>query len=175
METVDYKGYTIQIEQESYPSNPRTNHDNLATMACRHSRYDLGDTEEIPSNLERDTIWLPLYLYDHSGITMNTTGFSCPWDSSQVGYIYVTKTRVRKEYKWRKLTAERIAKIKEYLVGEVETYDHYITGNVYGYKIVDSNGFEWDSCWGFYGYNHEESGLLEYAKNHIDYLAKELK
>ena len=27
---------------------------------------------------------LPLYLYDHSGITMNTCGFSCPWDSGQV-------------------------------------------------------------------------------------------
>ena len=30
-------------------------------------------------------VFLPLYLFDHSGITMNTSGFSCPWDSGQVG------------------------------------------------------------------------------------------
>ena len=37
---------------------------------------------------------LPLYLYDHSGITMNTTGFNDRWDSGQVGFIYTTKDRV---------------------------------------------------------------------------------
>ena len=34
---------------------------------------------------------LPLYLYDHSGITMSTGPFSCPWDSGQVGWIYASK------------------------------------------------------------------------------------
>ena len=37
---------------------------------------------------------LPLYLYDHSGITMNTCGFSCPWDSGQVGWIYADKAMI---------------------------------------------------------------------------------
>ena len=40
---------------------------------------------------------LPLYLYDHSGITMNTCGFSCPWDSGQVGWIYADKAMIDKE------------------------------------------------------------------------------
>ena len=35
-------------------------------------------------------VFLPLYLFDHSGITMNTSGFSCPWDSGQVGWIFCT-------------------------------------------------------------------------------------
>jgi len=34
---------------------------------------------------------LPLYLYDHGGITMSTGAFSCPWDSGQVGWIYAPK------------------------------------------------------------------------------------
>ncbi len=34
---------------------------------------------------------LPLYLYDHGGITMRTNPFSCPWDSGQVGWIYAPK------------------------------------------------------------------------------------
>jgi hypothetical protein len=31
---------------------------------------------------------LPLYLYDHGGITISCSPFSCPWDSGQVGWIY---------------------------------------------------------------------------------------
>ena len=49
---------------------------------------------------------LPLYLYDHSGITMNTTGFSCPWDSGQVGWIYADADCIKKEY--GKVTPETI-------------------------------------------------------------------
>lgn len=79
---------------------------------------------------------LPLYLYDHSGITMNTTGFSCGWDSGQVGYIYVTK------YTWVKETKQEFSQeaARKALEAEVETYDHYLTGEVYGkilYRIYD--------------------------------------
>lgn len=66
---------------------------------------------------------LPLYLYDHSGITMNTTGFSCPWDSGQVGWIYVDADGIKKEY--GKVTPETINKTRTVMNGEVETYDYY--------------------------------------------------
>jgi hypothetical protein len=34
-----------------------------------------------------------LYLYDHSGITISTSPFSCGWDSGQVGFIYLTRQK----------------------------------------------------------------------------------
>ncbi len=40
---------------------------------------------------------LPLYLYDHSGITMSTGAFSCRWDSGQVGWIYAEKKKFIEE------------------------------------------------------------------------------
>jgi hypothetical protein len=50
---------------------------------------------------------------------------------------------------------------------ELETYDDYLNGNVYGYTI---DGDDWeDSLWGFYGYDHEKSGLLYEAQGSIDY------
>ena len=52
---------------------------------------------------------------------------------------------------------------------EVKTYDQHLRGEVFGYQVESPSGKEMDSCWGFYGYNHEESGLLEYAQNAIDY------
>ena len=40
---------------------------------------------------------LPLYLYDHGGITMSTGAFSCSWDSGQVGWIYAEKKKFIEE------------------------------------------------------------------------------
>ena len=197
VETIKYRGYTIRIETDDMPQDPRR-WDNLGTMVCWYRRYDLGDKHDFK---EPDALWvelcgneslqekfyyhdwlskqqkeravklalqnnviLPLYLYDHSGITMKTYPFSCPWDSGQAGYIYVSHEQIRKEYGWKRLTKARIKKIEQYLRREVETYDNCLTGAVYGYEIKESG----DSCWGFYGYDHRASGLLQYAENSID-------
>lgn len=174
-ESIEYKGYTINIHIDECEESPRTSCDNLGRMICFHTRYALGDNHEM--NVEgakgmensNDIIALPLYLYDHSGLTMNTTGFSCPWDSGKVGFIYVTKEDVRKEYGWKVISQKRREQIEKYLRGEVETYDNFLTGSVYCYTITDPDGIELvDSCGGFYGYEHEKSGLMEYAKNAID-------
>jgi hypothetical protein len=108
-------------------------------------------------------IELPLYLYDHSGITISTGAFGCQWDSGQVGFIYISRAKAAEE--WPEDTEERaIACMKS----EVETYDDYITGNVHGYTVErgtrtnitfedgrdPETSIEWeheDSCWGFYG------------------------
>ena len=45
-------------------------------------------------------------------------------------------------------TAEQAYKAME---SEVEEYDHYLTGQCYGYVVEDADGEEIDSCWGFLG------------------------
>lgn len=151
--------YTVKVVQDDDPMNPRKEWDNLATMICFHRRYNLGDDHnfDIDSLKEflkrKDVYWLPLYLYDHSGITMSTGSFSCPWDSGQVGYIYLEKERFLKEtgYGFTKMTKKAKEKLYELLRGEVETYDQYLTGQVYGFRVEDESGSIVDSCWGFYG------------------------
>lgn len=80
---------------------------------------------------------------------MRTGAFSCPWDSGQVGWIYVSKDRAKKEYNWKTLNKKRIQKVKDCLRGEVETYDKYLTNSFVGYVIEDSEENEVESCWGF--------------------------
>ena len=41
--------------------------------------YEREVDERLMKVISQKFLMLPLYLYDHSGITMNTTGFSCPW------------------------------------------------------------------------------------------------
>lgn len=54
------------------------------------------------------------------------------------------------------------------LENSAELYGQWTWGDVYDYSISNVNGGYLDSCGGFYGSDHEKSGLLEYVKNAID-------
>ena len=150
---------TLTIEQDQDSENPRTAYDNLGTMVCFHGRYNLGDKHDFDSPADFEArrkqsdvvLCLPLYLYDHSGITIATKPFSCPWDSGQVGYIYITREQVCKEYGCKRIGKKVLEKVAKVLQSEVETYDLYLRGEVYGYVIKDEQDGVIDSCWGFYG------------------------
>lgn len=117
---------------------------------------------------------LPLYLYDHSRISMSTGRsypFNCRWDSMQVGWIYVSYEKLRKEYGWKRITPARREKAYKYLEGEVETYDSYLTGDVYGF-VVEKDGDYIDSCWGYFGWSEREYPLEE-ARAVVDAVIKQ--
>jgi hypothetical protein len=111
---------------------------------------------------DKEWIILPLYLYDHSGITMNTTGFSCRWDSGQVGYIYVSKKRAMTELGLKTFGKRGYEKTVKALRQEVETYDQYLTGDVHGFHLETKDGDVIDSCWGFYGSDFLTNGMLDH-------------
>lgn len=190
-----YKGFTIEIIPDEDAENPRTAWDNLGTMQCFHRRYTLGDKnlirhedyagwDEMEDAIRKDLgaeIILPLYMYDHGGITISTSPFSCPWDSGRIGFIYVTREKLLKEYGNVRLTKDIIAKATKVLEGEVEVYDQFVQGDVYGYTIKDSEGEDGDSCWGYYGIEAAEEAAKEaiayeiaskFKKNMVADLAK---
>lgn len=189
----------VKIEQDEDAPNPRTEQDNVGIMVCFHNSYDLGDKDhgvshkdfsgwdEMEAHLFKEknaAVVLPLYLYDHSGITIATTPFSCRWDSGQVGFIYCTKEKAVEEWGKKLCTKQVKDKARKYLEGEVKEYDQYLTGDVYGHIVqayeldnedetLDSlEESEWvdnsttigeeDSCWGFFG-----SDWAEYEANHV--------
>ena len=174
-----YRWLTIKIYQDDDPCEGPREWDNFGKIICFHPRYDLGDKhdmskEELLETVQReDVIALPLYLYDHSGITMNTSGFSCPWDSGKVGYIYITYEKIKKEYNKKRVTKSLVNKVIKYLRQEVKTYDDHLTGNVYGFVIENKEGDHVDSCWGYYG-NYEEHCLKE-AKSIVDHITEKGK
>ena len=91
----------------------------------------------ILGELSEDYVFLPLYLLDHSGLSMSTTPFGDYWDSGQVGWIYASKATVIEEYgEW---SEENIEKVKEFMKGEVSTYDDYLRGENYIYDIIDDS------------------------------------
>lgn len=226
------KSIRMRIEREEYPESPRE-WDNLGTMYCWHSRYNLGDEQptQCPDlvlldmlrdcilsdedcldiiwdiirwhkdhaedffhvmdhgPIEQDSIIdalegacvpkaagtildkyyviMPLYLYDHSGITISTSPFSCPWDSGQVGFIAAKLSGMDRE------------KIISILQSEVSTYDMYLRGEVYGFVIEELNadtGYweETGSCGGFYGCDVDTNGMLDHIPCELHNTAREL-
>lgn len=166
----------IRILRDHDAVDPRRDFDNLGVMYCEHRRYRLGDKgaadpRDDDGHIRADiAAWLPLYLYDHGGITMRTGPFNCPWDSGQVGIIYLTREQVKREYSWTRITSKRRATLESYLRAEVETYDQYLTGQVYGFVVENWDGDDIDSCWGFYGSDPKTNGMID----HWDTATREL-
>lgn len=169
VEKEQYKGYTICIISDDDPMNPRTEFDNLGTIVTWHRRYNLGDNqpdiepkEWLTENVNEIKCILPVYMYEHSGITISVSSFNDSWDSGQLGFIYVTKEKLKQQG----LQDKTIDEIKAYLTGEIKMYDQYLTGNVYGYEIYYNDNCI-DSCWGYFGNDHE-SHILPDARKVID-------
>lgn len=166
------KAYLFADEQ---PETPRS-WDNEGVMVCFHKRYSLGDEghglksdqfenwDELKAFLRKEkgakTV-LPLYLYDHSGLRMKVGSFAgllsqghAEFDSGMVGFIYSTK---------------RGKAVEARLRGEVETYDQYLAGDVWGYQIVKEKKCDAgelheefvDACSGYYGQVEAEKAARE--------------
>jgi hypothetical protein len=178
-------GRSLEIHSDDSPESPRE-WDNNGIMVCFHSRYNLGDKHDhkTPQDFldwkkeQGDNViaCLPLYLYDHSGLTMSTGPFSCPWDSGQVGWIVATRESL--ESGGHNVDELDVEKVKEWLRGEVETFDQYLRGDIYGFILrkphtdcdcpnCDGTGEEEDSCWGFYGDDVTENGMIDHFEEGI--------
>lgn len=174
IEIIEHKGHTIRIVEDIDPQSSR-DFCNLGTMVCFHKKYHLGDgghgltpsdfegwadLEDYLRRREDAAVVLPLYLYEHGGITMRTTPFGCRFDSGQVGFIYVAKSTLLVEH--GSVDEERARAVLE---AEVEAYDDYLTGSVYGFQIEGPDCD--DSCYGFFGRSGLKSAI-EDAKGAID-------
>ena len=166
------------LTPDNDPIDPDPREDeNLGNMVCFHKRYTLGDKTDLNSDMfggwqeladylikeKKAIIILPLYLYDHSGISMKVGSFQgllpqghTEFDSGQVGFIYVTKEDLK-----RIGIPKSRAEIS--LRAEVENYNDYLTGDCY--SIVketynkDKEQIDYDVCGGYFGYEYAEKAL----------------
>ncbi len=158
----DYDRPSLAIRRHTDPEDPRKDFDHLGTMVCWHRRYKLGDLQPIeppedwfkenyPPEELKGSVLLPLYLYDHSGITMSAEPFSCQWDSGQVGWIFAKAEAIKEAY--GDCSDASLSSARECLLAEVKQYDQYLRGAVWGWEYGD------DSCWDYFGDTLEETGL----------------
>jgi hypothetical protein len=155
--------------------------------------------EEIMKIVNWRYLLLPLGLIDHSGISMyiGSGAHACDpggWDSGQVGWIYCTKKKAREEWGRRK---DYLARARKCMESEVEEYDKYLQGDVWGFVIeafklrhdqddktivLDeredyrrATPVEEDSCWGHIGWEYAVEATTEAAASVVGALGKRKK
>jgi len=184
IDTIEYKGHSIVIENDEDPQNPRTEWDNFTEIHCCSSRYYLGEhnhkdwdeyREAVAEAEKRGDMVFDVYAYIHSGTVLSLGSFHGrvpayhdTFDSGKSGCIIVRKKDIMEN--WGKKNWTKALRKKAYEVAEqdIATFNEYLSGDVCGY-VIDEDG---DSCWGYYG---GKEYAIEDAKSVVDYMVKEAK
>lgn len=186
---IQVKGKVVKIVQDNCIDSPRE-WDNLARMIFTGGHSHLGDKHGVDFNQFFESrqdfidkgeqivrkhfgdvvICYPVHLYEHSGTSISidyTYPYNCRWDSGTIGFAIVTKEDIRKNFGIKRVTKEYIDKADRILKGEVEVLNQYVMGEVYGFIVEDEEGNHIDSCYGFYGSDFEENGMMDYLDEEL--------
>ncbi len=136
-------GNELRIAYDEAGWNPREE-ENIGTVYIVHGRYCFGDEnfgnkedyEEAYENIPADAIILPIYAYEHGGVTIRTSPYECRWDSGYVGCIWASKKETIEVF-YGKETPDIEERIKRELKGEIEELDLYLRGESYCYELVE--------------------------------------
>jgi len=119
--------------------------------------------------------WTPLWLLDHSGLSISCgsrNSFADPWDSGQLGYMVVLKDKIAAELRlgpdsgdeWRQ-------RASDLMKDDVEVYNQYLHGDTFFFRVYeftdDDDWDEIDGCGGYYGDDLMRNGMLESVGYHF--------
>lgn len=190
-ETQEYKGYKIVIEYDSMPENPMKNWDMLGREAVLNGHnpirgapdlyvsddelyyedddgfHDEPTLSEYLQTQADAVVVVPYKLYDYrsKGTSLEEV------DDSQVtpdGAFYLTEEDLKREFG---NAADAKERAYECILANMKIQNMYYNGDVFGYAVMKGDDVL-DSVWGFYGRDFEENGLLEYARDFIDFREK---
>ncbi len=212
VERIKHEGLVAIIEYSEDTYDPRKDCEQLAVFYCWHRRYKLGDQqpeergrdwllwlaqsfvknlnpdhindENLNKLLEKHCVMMPLYLYDHSGITMSCGPFGCSWDSGQVGWAVISRKAAFDNWSataWDQMVPSAIwdekekkaikgeLSVRDYskrlIEAEVKEYAQFLEGEVYDYRIEDAEGCELgEGERGLFGFDYAREEALAAVK-----------
>ena len=185
---VEKKQYKLKIIRDDDAESPRE-WDNLWTFVCWHRRDSYGDKHDfrepsdfwqwIEDNGGTDAFFImPIFMYDHSGVCLSTSNATYPFndrfDSGQLGWAYVSKKAIKDEWKVKQISPKLKATVFKNLEGEIESYNQYLAGDIYGFNLIEITHCEHcgctkeetlDSCWGFFGSDPKKNGMWDHLSD----------
>lgn len=99
----------------------------------------------------------PIVKYEHSSVTYSL-GSRHGFDYSNNGF-YIITDKTQKELGVKSKDFEKVIK------QELDVYNQWVNGEVYGYTLYDDQGNIVDSCGGFYDLDDIKENLPEEYKN----------
>ena len=159
LETYEHEGVTVRIYPDTDATSPRE-WDNATIMVTQADRYLSPDEPQFDNEREAfqrgDYELLERYLRTACGVV----AFG-QWQSQRDcwGYAYVTKERADEL---------GVTNPDEALKAETQEYADWAQGICYGF-IVDEEGPDEDSCWGYIG---DDGYVKEAANEAAEYAAQ---
>ena len=160
--------YKLVIAHDEFAESPREycNQFKLAFVG-KFSAYNDEVKEDELDDLMRDIksgelLAFPVYCYEHGGVAFNLSGFHCPWDSGQIGFMYASKLGIYNDYDVKRISPKLKEKLRKNAEAELQELEDYVMGNTFLYELYKDEE-ELDSCAGFLGYDHEKNGLFEHV------------
>ena len=165
-------GLSISIHQDEVYESPEAWVDDGLFLVGYHKDFyvdnsvitkeeliDYANGEEITQTEKYHIFWLEAYIHSSVRLALRKEGPfpDRKWDVSQVGAVLVSKEECPEE-----------ADARNGALGLIDTWNNYLSGEVYGYTIENGAGDELESCWGFYG--DYEAEALEEARGLVDYM-----
>lgn len=149
---------TLEIVQDDCTYSPRENAN--AGILCISNKNVTNETDDFKVEDHKDwdgverwlqtkkgaIAMLPVFVYDHGGITISTTPSWDCWDERHVGYYYTTKQNFQ-DCVGGELDANNI---KQVLESEIKELNQYFRGDVYAFKITNKLGNVIDFCGSYY-------------------------
>jgi len=173
----EHCGLTVRIIQDEDPSDPEEG--DTPVYLCHFHRAFQYCGDELPfdsfegcmafltdpAHADEREEWAIFLLdsYIHSGVHLTLAGSleaarlpDRQWDVSQCGAVFV-----KKDDEWGIPEGATEPDYKGIAESHVNTWNQYLSGDVWGYIVQDSSEAELDSCWGFYGADY----CIEEAKS----------
>lgn len=159
--------YWEGTDTDIFEPNWYIKYENVSESEFNGWAFDLLTIHDCMQLLEPYAVWLPVWAYIHSGITVSTGERGYPycdeWDSGQAGWILMTKNAAIatfRDYDWKQKAIDQMK-------NEVAEYDQYLQGEIYGFTLYkwDDTTQQWEDCdcsdWGFVGADPIKSGMAE--------------
>ena len=181
-ERIEYKGYVIEILPDQFADSPNDWDDDQAFLiadhrdfaierkgftlglvesALRGGKYEDGSEYPEALDLKKDYHIFGLEAYIHSGVVLSLSKEgNFPdrnWDVSQLGYVLIFKGM-----------CNRRDEAKKAATGLINTWNQYLSGDVWNVNILDDKGETIDGGGSQYGYDE----ALDMAKSTVDRLAE---
>ena len=174
---IKVENISVEIICDQFAESPRE-WCNATKFVMFHNRYNLPNElgikhedynswDEMKDALDKEYKWVyPVFMYDHGNVAFSVNSFECKWDSGHVGFIVSDEGNAHEAY----------INVTE----ELKVFAHYMNGEVYGVRVFEDtrtqSGLvteEIDSCYGYYGYDHESSGLKDELDSYLSRVTTE--
>lgn len=168
-------GLQIKITQDPDAQSPSDWESDDCFIVANHRQFYVpppgqkrcpSDPDEVLSMFKDTHHVFNLEAYIHSGVRLALSGEGNfpdrQWDVSQLGFVFASK----KEWRLRKSARKAAESI-------IETWNQYLSGDVWGFDVTDEDGNSLDSCCGFYGLNYAKEQAIESAEHCLENMAAE--